>query len=69
MRYLLEKSRAVRPGKGERAYHIFYQLLTGAPPKARDALLLNASTASGRGEPADFAYLSCSEVCDRTYIM
>jgi myosin-5 len=49
--YLLERSRLVYQPESERNYHIFYQLLAGAPSKERKDLSLTSN-------PSDFAYLA-----------
>lgn len=49
--YLLERSRLVDQPETERNYHIFYQLLSGAPSKERKDLWLPT-------DPQQFAYLA-----------
>ncbi|KAI9906887.1 hypothetical protein PsorP6_003602 [Peronosclerospora sorghi] len=56
--YLLEKSRVVRPGKGERNFHIFYQVLAGLPSGAKQKLGLKNS------KPESFHYLKTSGCYD-----
>ncbi|ORX61173.1 hypothetical protein BCR36DRAFT_439738 [Piromyces finnis] len=54
--FLLEKSRVVSPGKGERNFHIFYQLTKNVTEKDRTELGLSA--------PSNFNYLNCSGTYD-----
>ena len=49
--YLLEKSRVVYQAKGERCFHIFYQVLQSKDPKLLAELGLTA-------EPLNYHYLA-----------
>jgi myosin-1 len=52
---MLEKSRITGVAKGERNFHIFYQLLAGLEPNELDDLNLNS-------DPAVYSYLNKSNV-------
>ncbi|KAG5457652.1 MAG: P-loop containing nucleoside triphosphate hydrolase protein [Olpidium bornovanus] len=49
--YLLERTRLISQPESERNYHIFYQLVAGAPPSEKEELGL-------MGSAADFHYLN-----------
>jgi len=52
--YLLEKSRVIRQAPGERAYHIFYQIMSGQNPGLKAELQLDK-------EPKDYWYVNQAE--------
>ena len=59
--YLLEKSRIVNPGRGERNFHIFYQLLAGAPSKIKAAFTMLKGA-------SDYGYLAASGVYEVEHV-
>ncbi|NWX24870.1 MYO15 protein, partial [Aegotheles bennettii] len=54
--YLLEKSRVVFQARGERNYHVFYELLAGLPVKKKEELYLH--------EAESYFYLNQGRACD-----
>ncbi|KAL3639882.1 hypothetical protein CASFOL_014850 [Castilleja foliolosa] len=58
--FLLEKSRVVQLAQGDRSYHIFYQLCSGAPSGLRGRLRLKKAS--------DYKYLSQSDCLEITNI-
>lgn len=53
--YLLEKSRVTNSAMGERAYHVFYQLLAGLDTESKGKLSL--------GTASDYTYLNQVSAC------
>lgn len=53
--YLLEKSRVIKQAPGERSYHIFYMLMSGAIPGLKEKLFLTRSV-------KEYTFVSQAEV-------
>nr|XP_018670545.1 myosin-7 [Ciona intestinalis] len=53
--YLLEKSRVIFQQPGERGFHIFYQIISGAKPELLENLLITT-------DPYDYKYMSQGDV-------